>query len=82
MMLPMEKEPDTTAAAKARLVPPLKFAAVHCCGDRILARWDVLEEEICLSGEEGVKGTYGVENGQGGDDGVHEVDSCEAAGAV
>lgn len=43
MMLPMEKEPDTTAAAKARLVPPLKFAAVHCWGDRGLVRWDVLE---------------------------------------
>ena len=41
MMLPTEKEPLTAAAAKARLVAPLKFAAVHyaasesCSGCRV-----------------------------------------------
>ena len=36
-MLPMEKDPLTTAAAKARLVAPPKFAAVHCAEQMISA---------------------------------------------
>lgn len=68
-MFPREKEPETIAAAKALLVAPPKFAAVHYMkleighGTRILV-------------------TYIVEDSQRGDDSIDQIDTSQAPGPV
>jgi len=70
MMLPMEKEPERTAAAKARFVAPPKLEAVHYGG--VSEGWSFGRPECRM-------GAYLVEHGQWGDDGIDKVDASKYA---
>lgn len=69
-MLPRENEPLTIAAAKARLVAPLTLATVNCIRH---------VSHSLLRTDTGRLSTHGVEEGQGSDNCVDQVDTGQDA---
>jgi hypothetical protein len=68
----MEKEPLTTAAAKARFVAPPKFAAVHYALCQISSLVDSLLEVV----------TYRVQHRQRSDHSVYKIYTSKTARSV